>query len=131
MVFETARFTLKNQQQGNCQGFTSWFCGKDFLKKKIPRSLHWRSSTFKSLSPLTTKTIQKSHQQHLLPLIRLQQWPNLPLHQWSDPLLHQLLGPRQLKQRNAVDLLGPQTLLSSEQRSPRSLFCLIPSTFPP
>ena len=50
----------KSYQQVRYQGSIIWLCGKAILRKKIPESLYWQSSTFKgSLTP-TTKTIQKS-----------------------------------------------------------------------
>ena len=137
MVFRTARFTPKSQQQGNCQGSTIWFCGKAILRRRILGSLHWQSSTFKGLSPPTTKTIQKSRQQHLPASIRLHQRPDPLLHQWLGPRRSQrrnvadLLGLRRLQQRNAINLLALPLPLPSKQRSFRPFFCLIPSSFPP
>ena len=55
MVFETAR-SMPESQQDSYQGSTIWSCGKATLKKRIPGSLHWQSSTFEGSSPPTTKT---------------------------------------------------------------------------
>ena len=57
MAFKTARFIPKNYQQVSCQGFTTWFCEKVTLRKKISESLHWQSSTFEGSLLLITKTI--------------------------------------------------------------------------
>ena len=53
-AFETAR-SMPESQQNSYQGSTIWFCRKATLKKRIPGSLHWQSSTFESLSSPTTK----------------------------------------------------------------------------
>ena len=62
---------------------------KGYLEEENTRSLHWQSITFKVLSPLTIKTIQKKHQRPLFPSMRLHQW----------------LGPRERQQIKA-GLLG-------------------------
>ena len=59
MAFKTA-WSISENQQGNYQGSIIWFCRKTILRKKIPRSLYWQSSTFKNLSPPIIKTIQRS-----------------------------------------------------------------------
>ena len=79
MAFGTAR-SMPKSQQANYQGFTIWSCGKAILRRRIPGSLHRRSSTFEGSSPPTTKTIQKSRQRHLTPSIQLRRWLGHPLH---------------------------------------------------
>ena len=115
MAFETVWSMPKSQQQVSCQGSTTWFCGKITLRKRIPGSLYWQSSTFKdSLTPIT-KTIQKGHQQPFSLSIQL--------HQWR--------GPWRLQQTNMVDLLSLPPLLSSDQKSFKPLSSLIFSGFSP
>ena len=125
MAFGTARSMPKSQQQVSCQGSTIWSRGKATLRRRIPGSLHRRSSTFEGSSPPTTKTIQKSQQQHLPPSIRLRQWLGHPLHLGQQP------SSQRLQQRNEADPLLPLPLSPSEQRYPRPLSCLIFSGFPP
>ena len=127
MAFGIARSTPRSQQQGNCLGSTIWFCRKATLKRRIPGSLHWRSSTFEGSSPPTTKIIQKSRQQHLIPTIRLRQWLGYPLHPGQQPRNEaDLLGPWRPQQTKVADLLGlPPLSPPSERRSPRPLSCLI------
>ena len=100
MAFGTARSMLKSQQQVSCQGSTIWSRGKATLRRRIPGSLHRQSSTFEGSSPPTTRTIQRSRQQHLLPSIQLRRWLGHPLHPGQQP------SPRQL--RNKANLLGPR-----------------------
>ena len=59
MAFEIVR-SMPESQQDSYKGSTIWFCGKATLRRRIPRSLYWQSSTFKGLSPPTTRTIQRS-----------------------------------------------------------------------
>ena len=59
IAFGTA-WSMPGSQQNSYQGSTIWPCGKVTLRSRIPGSLHWQSSTFKSLWPSITKTIQKS-----------------------------------------------------------------------
>ena len=125
MAFETAR-SMPRSEQANYQGFTIWFCGKAILRKKILRSLHWQSSTFKGSSPPTIKTIEKSQQQYLTPSIRLRQWLGHLLHPGQQPRNEaDLLGPRRSRRRNVADQLGPPPPPPSERRSPRPLSCSI------
>ena len=129
MAFGIVR-SMPKSQQANYQGFTFWSHGKATLRKRIPRSPHRQSSTFEGSSSPTTKTIRKSRQRHLTPLIRLHRWLGHPLHSGQQPSPRRLqnkadlLSPRRLQQRNAVNLLGlpPPT---SRQRSPRPLSYLI------
>ena len=58
-VFETAWFMLRSQKD-SYQGSTIWFCRKATLRRKIPRSLYWQSSTFEGLSLPITKTTQRN-----------------------------------------------------------------------
>ena len=131
MAFGTARSMPKSQQQVSCQGSTIWSRGRATLRRRIPGSLHRRSSTFEGSSPPTTKTIQKSRQRHLTPSIQLRWWLGHPLYPSQQPSPRRLqnkadlLSPRRLQQRNAVNLLGLLPLPPSERRSPRPLFCLI------
>ena len=105
MAFETARSTLKSQQQGNCQGSITWFCGKAILRRGILGSLYQQSSTFEGSSSPTTKTIQKNQKQHLTPLIWLRRWLSHLLYPGQQPRNGaNLLGPRQL--RNVANKLG-------------------------
>ena len=120
-AFETAQF-MPESQQDSYQSFTTWSRGKTTLRKRIPRSLHRQSSTFKGSSPPTTRTTQRSRQRH--PSLSIQP------HRWLDPPLHQWRGPRRLQRRNVVDLLSPPPPLSG-QKSLRPLYCLIFSGFPP
>ena len=114
MAFETAR-SMPGSQQDSYQGSTIWSRRKATLRKKIPGSLHWQSSTFKGSSPPTTRTTQRNRRQHLSLSIQP--------HQWR--------GPRRLQQRNVVDLLSPPPPPLSGQKSLRPLYCLIFSGFPP
>ena len=107
MSFEKARSTPRSWQQVNCQGSTIWFCEKATLRKKIPESLHWQSSTFESSSPPTTKTIQKNQQQHLTPSIRFCQWLGHPLYPSQQPRNEaNMLGLQQSRQRNVANQLS-------------------------
>ena len=117
-VFEIARF-MPETQQDSYQGSIIWFCGKTTLKKRIPGSLYWQSSTFKGSSPPTTKITQRSRQQYPSPLLQPYQWLSPPLHQWQ--------GPQRLQQRNVVELLRPPS--PSKSRSLKPLLCLIFSSF--
>ena len=119
-AFEIAQ-SMPKSQQDSYQGFTIWFYRKATLKSKILGSLHWQFSIFKGSSSPTTKTTQRSRQQHPSPSIQPHWWLGLLLHQWQ--------GPWRLQQRNVVNLLRPP--LPSEQRSLRPLSCLIFSDFPP
>ena len=122
MAFGIA-WSMPGSQQDNYQGSTIWSRGKATLRRRIPGSLHWQSSTFEGLSPPTTKTIQKSRQRHLTPSIQLRRWLGHPLHPGQQPRNEaDLLGPRR---RNVADQLGPPPPPPSEQRSPRPLSCLI------
>ena len=125
MAFGIARF-MPRSQQANYQGFTIWSCGKATLRRKIPRSPHWRFSTFKGSSPPTTKIIQKSWQRHLTLLIWLRRWLGHLLHLGQQPSPRQadLLSLRRLQSRNAVDLFGLPPP-PSEQKSLRPLSCSI------
>ena len=80
MAFKTMRSTL-GSQQNSYQGFIIWFYGKTILKKRIPGSLYWQSSTFEGLSLPITKITQKSQQQHPFPSIQPYQWLGPPFHQ--------------------------------------------------
>ena len=119
-AFKTAR-SMPGSKQDSYQGSTIWFCGKATLRKRISGSLHWQSSTFEGLSPLTTKTTQKSRQRDSSPLIQP--------YRWLDPSLHKWRGLRWLQQRNVVNLLRPPP--PSEQKNLKPLICLILSGFPP
>ena len=138
MAFGTAQ-SMPRSQQANYQSFIIWSRGKATLRRKILGSLHWQSSTFKSSSPPTTKTIQKSRQQHLPPSIWLCRWLSYPLHPGQQPSPQRLqqrnktdfLGPGRPQQRNVVDLLGPPPSQPSEQKCPRPLSYSISSGFPP
>ena len=121
MAFETAR-SMPGNQQDSYQGSTIWSRRKATLRRRIPGSLHWQSSTFEGSSPPITRTTQRSRQRH--PSLSIQP------HRWLDPPLHQWRGPRRLQRRNVVDLLSPPPPLSG-QRSLRPLYCLIFSGFPP
>ena len=121
MAFETAR-SMPGSQQDSYQGSTIWSCEKATLRRRIPGSLHWQSSIFKSSSPPITKTTQRSRQRH--PYLLIQP------HRRLDPPLYQCLGLRRRQQRNVIDLLSPPALPLSKQRSPRSLSCLTPPDFP-
>ena len=114
MAFETARSMLGSQQD-SYQGSTIWSCGKATLRRRIPGSLHRQSSTFKGLSPPTTKTTQRNQRRH--PSLSIQP------HQWR--------GPRRLQRRNVVDLLSLPPPPLSGQRSLKPLYCLIFSGFLP
>ena len=106
MAFGIARSMPRSQQQVSCQGFTISSCRKATLRRRIPESLYRQSSTFKGLSPPTTRTIQRSRQRHLLPSIQLRRWLGHPLHPGQQPRNEaDLLGPRRL--RNVADQLGP------------------------
>ena len=130
MAFGTAQ-SMPGSQQDSYQGSTIWSYGKATLRKRIPGSLHWQSSTFEGLSPSTIRTIQRSRQQPPSPSIRLRQWLGYPLHSGQQPsprrLQNQadLLGLQRPQRRNVADLLGPPPPPPSEQRSPRPLSCLI------
>ena len=136
MAFKTARSMARNQQ-ANYQGFIIWSCRKAILRRRIPGSLHRQSSTFKRSSPTTTKTIQKSRQQHLPPLIWLHRWLGHSLYPGQKPSPQRLqqrnkadlLSPRRHQQRNVADLLGPP-LPTSKKRSLRPLSYSISSGFP-
>ena len=126
MAFGTARSMPKSQQQVSCQGSTIWSRRKATLRKRIPGSLHRRSSTFEGLSPPTTKIIQKSQQRHLTPSIQLRRWLGHPLYPGQQPRNEaDLLGPRRPRRRSVANLLGPPPPPPSEQRSPRPLSCSI------
>ena len=114
MAFETAR-SMPGSQQDSYQGSTIWSRGKATLRRRIPGSLHQQSSTFEGLSPPTIKTTQRSRWRY--PSLSIQPY------QWR--------GSWRRQQRNVVDLLSLSPLLPSEQRSPRSLFCLTPPGFSP
>ena len=124
-VFGTVRSMPRNQQ-ANYQGFTIWSCEKATLRRRIPESPYWQSSTFKGSSLPITKIIQKSRQRHLTPSIRLRRWLGHPLYPGQQPSPRQadLLSPLRLQQRNAVDLLGLPPP-PSEQKSPRPFSCSI------
>ena len=85
MAFETVRSMLRSQKV-NYKGFTIWSRGKATLRRRIPGSLHQQSSTVENLSPPTIKTIQKSRQQYLPPLIRPRRWLGHLLHPGQRPL---------------------------------------------
>ena len=114
MAFEIARF-MPGSQKDSYQGFTIWSHGKATLRKRIPGSLHWQSSTFKGSSPPTTRTTQKSRRQYLSLLIQL--------HQWQSPWRPQ--------QRNVIDLLSSLPSPPRGQKSLKLLYYLILSGFPP
>ena len=122
MAFGTARSIPRSQQQVSCQGSTIWSCEKATLRRKIPGSLHWWSSTFEGSSPPTIKTIQRSRQQPLSLLIRL--------YQWLGPRKADLLGPRRSWLKNVANLLAPPPLTSG-QRSLRPFSCSILPSFLP
>ena len=122
MAFRIARSMPKSQQQVNCQGFIIWSHGKATLRRKILRSLHRQSSIFEGLSPPTTRTIQRSQQRPLSPLIRL--------HQLLGSRKVNLLGPRRRWQRNVANLLAPP-LPTNRRKSLKPLSCSISPGFLP
>ena len=125
IAFGTAQ-SMPGSQQESYQGSTIWSCGKATLRRRIPKNLHRRSSTFKGLLPPITRTIQRSRQRPSSPSIWLRQWlghlfyPGQQSRNEAD-----LLSLRRSWQRNVANQLGPPLPPSSDQISPKSLSCSI------